>query len=114
MSEAGGFRITYRTARVLTAIAANPEASNRAVAAAAGIEDEGQASKLLKRLERLGLVENTVRDRKPDEANAWRLTARGVELERAMRAKGKTKQLNEDNKEVTALRADDVPPASRG
>ena len=68
-------------------IAANPGASNRAVASAAGIEDEGQASKLLKRLERLGLIGNMAQDREPGEANAWRLTARGVEVERALRAK---------------------------
>ena len=68
-------------------IAANPGASNRAVASAAGIEDEGQASKLLKRLAGLGLVENTAPDREPGWANAWRLTARGVGVERALRAK---------------------------
>jgi hypothetical protein len=57
------------------------------VAAAAGIVDEGQASKLLKRLKRLGLIENMAWDREPGGANAWRLTARGVEVERALRAK---------------------------
>ena len=87
MGEPAGVRSTYRTARVLTVIAANPGASNRAVASAAGIEDEGQASKLLKRLERLGLIGNMAQDREPGEANAWRLTARGVEVERALRAK---------------------------
>ena len=86
MGEPAGVRSTYRTARVLTVIAANPGASNRAVASAAGIEDEGQASKLLKRLERLGLIGNMAQDREPGEANAWRLTARGVEVERALRA----------------------------
>jgi len=88
VGEPAGVPSTYRTARVLTAIAANPGASNRAVAAAAGIVDEGQASKLLKRLERLGLIENMASDREPGEANAWRLTARGMEVERALRAKG--------------------------
>jgi DNA-binding MarR family transcriptional regulator len=88
VGEAVGIPRTYRTARVLTTIAANPGTSNRAVAAAAGIVDEGQASKLLKRLERLGLIENIARDREPGEANAWRLTTRGVEVERTLRAKG--------------------------
>jgi DNA-binding IclR family transcriptional regulator len=86
VDEATGVRSTHRTARVLTAIAANPGASNRALAAAAGIVDEGQASRLLKRLAGLGLIENTAPDRKPGEANAWLLTARGVEVERALRA----------------------------
>ncbi len=88
MGEVVGVRSTYRTARVLTAIAANPGASNRAVAAAAGIVDEGQTSRLLKRLAGLGLIENIANDREPGEANAWRLTARGVEAERALRVKG--------------------------
>ena len=45
-------RITYRTVRVLMAIAERPGASNRLVAAeAAGISDQGQISKLLARLE---------------------------------------------------------------
>jgi DNA-binding MarR family transcriptional regulator len=86
VDEAAGVRSTYRTGRVLTAIAANPGASNRAVAAAAGILDEGQASKLLKRLAGLGLIENMARDREPGGANAWRLTPRGVEIERSLRA----------------------------
>jgi DNA-binding MarR family transcriptional regulator len=87
VGEAAGIRSTYRTARLLSAIAANPGASNRALAAAAGIVDEGQASKLLKRLAARGLIENTARHPKSGEANAWRLTARGVEVERALRAK---------------------------
>lgn len=87
MDEAAGVRSTYRTARVLTAIAANPGASNREVAAAADIVDEGQVSKLLKRLVGLGLIENMASDREPGKANAWRLTARGVEVERTLRAK---------------------------
>jgi len=61
--------------------------SNREIAIAAGITDEGQASKLLKRLEELGPIKSTARDRTPGEANAWRLTALGVEVERALRAK---------------------------
>ena len=80
-----GIRSTYRTGRVLSAIAANPGASNRAVADAAGIADQGQASRLLKRLAALGLIENTARDGKLGEANAWQLTARGVEVESALR-----------------------------
>jgi chromosome segregation and condensation protein ScpB len=87
VAEETGIRSTYRTARVLSAIAANPGASNRAVAAAAGIVDEGQASKLLKRLAARELIENMAQDRGPGEANAWRLTARGVEVERTLRAK---------------------------
>ena len=52
-------RITYRTVRVLMTIAASPGASNRGIASEAGIADQGQVSKLLARLEHLGLIENT-------------------------------------------------------
>jgi AcrR family transcriptional regulator len=82
-----GMRVTYRTARVLAAVAASPGASNRSVGEAAGISDQGQISKLLARLTRLGLLENAIGsalDR--GVPNAWTLTARGREVERSMRA----------------------------
>ncbi len=74
-------RLTYRTVRVLVAIAARPGASNRHVATAAGIVDQGQTSKLLRRLQHLGLVENaSPGDGHRGEPNAWRLTRRGERL----------------------------------
>jgi AcrR family transcriptional regulator/DNA-binding MarR family transcriptional regulator len=78
-------RLTYRTVRVLTAISEQPRASNRQVADGAGIADQGQVSKLLSRLERLGLIENL--DRLPGKGapNEWRLTERGERVERATR-----------------------------
>jgi AcrR family transcriptional regulator/DNA-binding MarR family transcriptional regulator len=79
-------RLTYRTARVLEAICHRPGASNRIVAEGAGIFDQGQVSKLLARLERLGLTVNTGRGQTRGEPNAWRLTAQGEEIERAVRA----------------------------
>jgi DNA-binding PadR family transcriptional regulator len=54
-------------------------------ASEAGIGDEGQASKLLKRLAARGLIEDTG-TRAPGEANAWRLTERGAEVLRVMRS----------------------------
>jgi AcrR family transcriptional regulator len=94
-----GARLTYRTVRVLVAVGelcdrASPIAhgssdgqgspgaggsnpSNRAVGEAAGIRDQGQISKLLARLEQLGLVRNTVDRRFKGEANSWVLTERG-------------------------------------
>jgi AcrR family transcriptional regulator len=76
-------RITYRTMRVLGAIAAEPASSNRSIARAAGIEDAGQASKLLARLERLGLIVNVGRGQSPGAANEWRLTPKGAQVQRA-------------------------------
>jgi AcrR family transcriptional regulator len=72
-------RLTYRTLRVLSAVAATPGASNRAIGESAGTFDQGQISKLLARLEKLGLIHNSAKHgRRPTgEANAWRLTALG-------------------------------------
>lgn len=74
-------RLTYRTVRVLLAIAANPDASNRQVGAAAGIDDQGQISKLLARLEKLGLVRNNRSGQVRGAPNAWLLTTKGKEVE---------------------------------
>lgn len=75
-------RLTYRTVRVLLAIAASPGSSNRHVGADAGIEDQGQISKLLSRLERLGLIENAGAGQVRGAPNSWMLTGRGQEVER--------------------------------
>jgi AcrR family transcriptional regulator len=78
-------RLTYRTVRVLMAIAARPGASNRVVAEGSGISDQGQVSKLLARLEGLGLVVNSGKGQPRGAPNAWGLTARGDEVEAAIR-----------------------------
>jgi AcrR family transcriptional regulator len=82
--EGLGMRLTYRTVRVLIAIAAREGASNRQIADAAGVADQGQISKLLARLEHLGLIENPGAGPARGEPNAWRLTARGREVELAI------------------------------
>ncbi len=79
-------RLTYRTMRVLTAVADNPGLNNRRVAREAGVVDQGQISKLLARLESIGLLINTG-DAARGEANAWQLTERGYELEQAIRVR---------------------------
>jgi AcrR family transcriptional regulator len=76
-------RLTYRTVRVLAALAARPGASNREVAEHAGISDQGQISKLLHRLNTLGLILNTTPDTK-GYPNAWTLTPHGVEIEQSL------------------------------
>lgn len=78
-------RITYRTVRVLMTIAEHPDASNRLVASEAGIGDQGQVSKLLARLEHLGLVHNRGIGPVKGAPNAWQLTARGRHVEQAIR-----------------------------
>jgi AcrR family transcriptional regulator len=78
-------RLTYRTVRVLTVIGEHPGASNREIAEGSGIADQGQISKLLARLERLELIQNTGEGQVKGASNAWRLTERGAQVERATR-----------------------------
>jgi AcrR family transcriptional regulator/DNA-binding MarR family transcriptional regulator len=77
-------RLTYRTARVLECIAVQPGASNRQVAERAGISDQGQVSKLLARLQRLGLTANTGVGHTKGEPNAWKLTPLGHKVEQRL------------------------------
>ncbi len=76
-------RLTYRTVRVLSAVAEHPGASSREVRKRTGVPDEGQMSKLMARLAGLNLVENVSDDTKAGAPKAWRLTERGNQLERA-------------------------------
>jgi AcrR family transcriptional regulator/DNA-binding MarR family transcriptional regulator len=80
------FRLTVRTQMVLAAVAelggrgSNP--SNRQISDAAEISDQGQISKLLARLEGLGLLENTG-GQTQGAPNAWQLTPHGKQIFRA-------------------------------
>jgi AcrR family transcriptional regulator len=76
-------RLTYRTVRVLKAIAERPGASNHEIARRSGVADQGQISKLLSRLARLELLENRGAGQERGAANAWYLTDRGARVERA-------------------------------
>jgi AcrR family transcriptional regulator len=75
-------RLTYRTARVLETIAESPGVSNRVAGELAGVPDQGQISKLLARLERLGLAANTGDGHSKGESNAWSLTPLGLRVAR--------------------------------
>jgi AcrR family transcriptional regulator len=83
-------RLTYRTVRVLLAIAElsnnrGQGPSNRRVSEAADVADQGQISKLLARLQHLGLIENAGAGPARGEPNVWRLTQKGQEIERTIR-----------------------------
>ncbi len=78
-------RLTYRTMRVLEAIADEPGISNRGVGLRADIADQGQISKLLSRLERLGLAANRGAGHAKGEPNAWTLTPTGREVAQTIR-----------------------------
>jgi DNA-binding MarR family transcriptional regulator len=77
-------RMTYRTMRVLSAVASQPGLSNIQAGRHAGISDQGQISKLLKRLARLGLVKNTGDGQPLGGSNAWHLTPDGERLSRSV------------------------------
>lgn len=82
-------RLTYRTVRVLMAVASLSDhdcyPSNREVGTAADMRDQGQISRLLTRLTRIGLIENSSVGRARGGPNAWMLTPRGREIEQALR-----------------------------
>lgn len=91
-SDQVGARLTYRTVRVLRAIAELPAGSNRDVAERAGIVDQGQISKILTRLEYQGLVVNRGGTGPARGApNSWWLTERGEALERDLRERPATR-----------------------
>ena len=73
-------RLTYRTALVLSSIAQSPGASSRQVADASGITDPGQISRLLTRLRRTGLIQDSGVGPAKGMARAWSLTERGEDL----------------------------------
>ncbi|MGH2903514.1 MAG: TetR family transcriptional regulator [Solirubrobacteraceae bacterium] len=81
----GGVRMTALTRQVLAAVAElggqGAGSSNREIASVVGVKDEGQASKLLARLERQGLLRNLA---EATNANAWRLTPDGEEIMSAL------------------------------
>jgi AcrR family transcriptional regulator len=95
--EGLGMRLTYRTIRVLGTIASHANASNRQVAEASGVQDQGQISKLLARLQHLGLIENAGSGGPTrGEPNAWCLTPRGREVEHAIREQaGSTERMHQ-------------------
>jgi len=83
--EGLNMRLTYRTVRVLSVIGERPGASNREIAESSGIADQGQISKLLNRLARLELIVNLGGGQERGASNAWHLTPRGAQVERATR-----------------------------
>jgi chromosome segregation and condensation protein ScpB len=70
--------------RVLAVIAEHSGLSNLEIAERADVSDQGQISKLLKRLEGLGLVRNTGSGQARGQANAWELTREGQEMQSAI------------------------------
>lgn len=77
-AETGGRRgASRREIQVLAAIEERPGLTNREVAAAVKISDPAQASRLLGRLHRRGLLKDDAANRRGPE-KAWRLTSSGA------------------------------------
>jgi AcrR family transcriptional regulator/DNA-binding MarR family transcriptional regulator len=70
------YRLTARAQMALAAVARRPGLNNREVAEVIGLADQGQVSRMMKRLQEQGLVENASAPSKR-LARAWRLTADG-------------------------------------
>jgi AcrR family transcriptional regulator/DNA-binding MarR family transcriptional regulator len=70
------YRLTVRTQMALAAVAGRPGLSNREVSEVIGLSDQGQISRMMKRLQEQGLVENAQSHTKR-LVRAWRLTADG-------------------------------------
>ena len=79
--EGAPLRLTFRTMRALAVIGADPGLDNRQISERTGIMDEGQISRLLRRLSRQGLIEDTSAGLGEPVGNTWRLTAQGRLLE---------------------------------
>jgi DNA-binding IclR family transcriptional regulator len=79
-----GGRLNHRAVSVLTLIAAEPGLNSRELASRNGAKDEGQMSRLLSRLERLGLVENTREAQRRGDVKAWQLTIAPEDLQAAI------------------------------
>jgi AcrR family transcriptional regulator/DNA-binding MarR family transcriptional regulator/DNA-binding HxlR family transcriptional regulator len=72
--------------RVLHVVGAEPGLSNSDVAERAGVSNEGHMSRVLARLKRLGLIENSgATAHLPGRPNTWHLTSRGEEVEESLR-----------------------------
>jgi AcrR family transcriptional regulator len=80
-----GLRLTYRTVRVLMAVAEHAGASNREIGDLAEIRDQGQISKLLNRLKRAGLIDSGGIGPGQGAPNAWTQTATGRQMTDSIR-----------------------------
>ena len=70
------YRLTVRTQMALAAVGGRPGLNNREVSEIIGLADKSQISRMMKRLQGQGLVENTLANSRR-QVMAWRLTADG-------------------------------------
>jgi AcrR family transcriptional regulator/DNA-binding MarR family transcriptional regulator len=70
------YRLTVRTQMAIAAVAGRPGLNNREVSEVIGLADQGQISRMMKRLQAQGLIED-VHGSAKRQARAWRLTSDG-------------------------------------
>jgi DNA-binding MarR family transcriptional regulator len=80
-----GGRLNHRVVSVLDTIGDEPGLSNQEIAERIGIGSKAHTSNLLSRLARFGLIENQIAAPALFEANVWRLTISGRQLQAAVR-----------------------------
>ena len=86
------YRLTARTQMALAAVGGRPGLNNREVSEVIGLADQGQISRMMKRLAGQGLVENGM-GRSSRQLKAWRLTKDGeavIEAHRSLKQAQRT------------------------
>ncbi|HEY8304919.1 MAG TPA: hypothetical protein VIG42_10085 [Solirubrobacteraceae bacterium] len=78
-----GGRVNSRAASALMVIGGESGLNSKEVSSRTGVNDDAQSSRLLARLERLGLIENTRNPESRFGSKSWRLTAAGEQLHAA-------------------------------
>jgi len=82
--KAPGGRLNSRAVSALRVIGAEAGLTSKEVSSRTGVNDDAQMSRLLGRLERLGLIENTRKRHSRANRKAWRLTAAGEKVQDAL------------------------------
>ncbi|HEV7528401.1 MAG TPA: MarR family transcriptional regulator [Solirubrobacteraceae bacterium] len=83
--KAPGGRLSSRALSALNVIAAEDGLNSKEVSLRTGVRDDAQSSRLLARLERLGLIANAREHHGRANRKAWSLTAAGLNVHDALR-----------------------------
>jgi DNA-binding MarR family transcriptional regulator len=98
------YRLTVRTQMALAAVGGRPGLNNREVSEVIGLADQGQVSRMMKRLGAQGLVENAL-GRGSRQVKAWRLTADGEAVIDAHRSLKQAQRTTGEGGKLVATRS---------
>ncbi len=114
------YRLTVRTQMALVAVAGRPGLNNNEVSELVGLADKSQISRMMKRLQDQGLVENAMAHTKR-QVRAWRLTTDGeavIDAHRGgrdlVKAQGRVSKGGKIVATASARRGKSVGQAGRG